>query len=172
MNEFYLIDSPTYSKLEKLKKSYENLDIISVMLYLELNKAYKVMKKNYDKFSDEFGLTEAKFSIMMLLSYEENMILSPSEISKKIGNKKSTITGILKGLEQQNLIQRVNIGQDKRTNYVQLTKEGQLKLQNFLPHNYDLVADMFKAFDEEEKATFLNLVNKLRLNIEKDDNNG
>ena len=61
MNEFYLIDSPTYKKLEGLKKEYENLDIISVMLYLEINKAYKIMKSKYDKFIEEYDLSEAKF---------------------------------------------------------------------------------------------------------------
>lgn len=57
------------------------------MLYLEINKAYKIMKSKYDKFIEEYDLSEAKFSILMLLSYEENMTLSPSDLSKKIGNK-------------------------------------------------------------------------------------
>ena len=93
MDEFYLIDSPTYKKLEGLKKEYGNLDILSVMLYLEINKSYKIMRNKYDSFIEKYELTEAKFSILMLLSYEKNLTLSPSELSKKIGNKKSTITG-------------------------------------------------------------------------------
>lgn len=38
---------------------------------------------------------------MMLLSYEKNMTLAPSKLSEKIGSKKSTITGVLKGLEKK-----------------------------------------------------------------------
>ena len=169
MKEFYLIDSPTYKKLEGLKKEYENLDIISVMLYLEINKTYKLMKNKYDKFIEEYELSEAKFSILMLLSYEENLTLSPSDLSKKIGNKKSTITGLIKGLERQNFIRRINLSSDKRSSYVQMTEIGYKKLKEFLPNNYDFVSNVFNNFDEHEKETFFHLMNKLRNNIEKDD---
>ena len=171
VNEFYLIDSPTYTKLEGLKKEYENLDIISVMLYLEINKAYKIMKSKYDKFIEEYDLSEAKFSILMLLSYEENMTLSPSDLSKKIGNKKSTITGLVKGLEKQGLIRRVNLSNDKGSSYVQMTEIGYLKLKEFLPNNYDFVSNIFSDFDEQEKETFFHLMNKLRNKIEEDGEN-
>lgn len=168
MNEFYLIDSPTYKKLEWLKKKYFNLDIISVLLFIEVNKTYKLMKNNYDSFIEDYGLTEAKFSILMLLLYEENLTLSPSELSKKIGNKKSTITGIIKGLERQGLVRRVNISNDKRTSYVQMTELGYSKLNEFLPYNYDFVSNVFSDFDEQEKEMFFHLMNKLRNNIERD----
>lgn len=79
------------------KKKYGNLDIISVMLFLEINKTYKLMKNNYDSFIEEYELTEAKFSIMMLLLYEENLTLSPSELSKKIGNKNQLLLVLSKG---------------------------------------------------------------------------
>ncbi len=54
-------------------------------------------------FSKKFDLSESKFTIMMLLSYEKDMILSPSDLSQKIGSKKSTITGVLKGLEKKRM---------------------------------------------------------------------
>lgn len=167
MDEFYLIDSPTYKKLEGLKKEYGNLDILSVMLYLEINKSYKIMRNKYDSFIEKYELTEAKFSILMLLSYEKNLTLSPSELSKKIGNKKSTITGIVKGLERQGLIERINLPNDKRTNYVQMTELGYSKLKQFLPNNYNFVSNMFNDFDEHEKEIFYRLMNKLRSNMEK-----
>ena len=66
------------------------------MLFLEINKTYKLMKNNYDSFIEDYGLTEAKFSILMLLLYEENLTLSPSELSKKIGNKNQLLLVLLK----------------------------------------------------------------------------
>ena len=78
------------------KKKYSNLDIISVMLFLEINKTYKLMKNDYDSFIEDYELTEAKFSILMLLLYEENLTLSPSELSKKIGNKSQLLLVLLK----------------------------------------------------------------------------
>ncbi|WP_016912263.1 MarR family winged helix-turn-helix transcriptional regulator [Mammaliicoccus vitulinus] len=169
MDEFYLIDSPSVEKLKKLKDEYSNLDITSVLLYLELQKAYKKMKLNHDVLLQNFDLSESKFTIMMLLSHEKDMLLSPSELSKKIGSKKSTITGVLKGLEKKEFVKRIVLPHDKRTNYVQLTDFGLEKLNEFLPHNYKIVSKIFDVFSVEEKEQFYELANKLKNNLEKDD---
>jgi len=106
---------------------------------------------------------------MMLLSYEKDKMLSPSALSEKIGSKKSTITGVLKGLEKKGLVRRKILSEDKRTNYVQLTDFGLGKLQEFLPYNYEVVSKVFEVFSEEEKEQFYRLANKLKNNLEKDD---
>ncbi|WP_259338185.1 hypothetical protein [Staphylococcus succinus] len=40
MEDIYLFDSPTLAKLKALKKDYDNLNIIDVLLYLEIHKSY------------------------------------------------------------------------------------------------------------------------------------
>lgn len=169
MEDFYLYDSPSINKLRNLKKEYDNLDITSVLTYFEIQKAYKNIKSNHDFLFQKFELSESKFTIMMLLSYEKDMILLPSNLSRKIGSKKSTISGVLKGLEKQNWIRRVKVLKDNRTNYVQLTSEGLNKLEEFLPYNYELVSNIFSDFSEEEKEQLYFLANKLKINLEKDD---
>lgn len=105
----------------------------------------------------------------MLLSYEKNITLAPSKLSEKIGSKKSTITGVLKGLEKKGLVKRGVLSNDKRTNYVQLTDLGLMKLKDFLPYNYEVVSKIFEVFNEKEKEEFYRLKNKLKNNLEKDD---
>ncbi|PTI73353.1 MarR family transcriptional regulator, partial [Staphylococcus succinus] len=107
--------------------------------------------------------------IMMLLTYEKDMTLAPSDLAEKLGSKKSTITGIIKGMEKRNLIRRKVLPNDKRTNYVQLTNEGSELLKRFLPFNYDLVSKVFEVFSEEEKEQFYMLSNKLKNHLEKDE---
>ncbi|MFV5901087.1 MarR family winged helix-turn-helix transcriptional regulator [Staphylococcus gallinarum] len=169
MEEIYLFDSPTLKKLEEIKQKYSNLNIMDVLLYLEIHKSYKLMKDKYDSLLQVYNLTEAKFSIMMLLTYEKDMILAPSELAKKLGSKKSTITGIIRGMEKRNLIVRKSLPNDKRANYVQLTNEGSELLKRFLPINYDLVSKVFEVFNEEEKEQFYKLSNKLKNHLEKDE---
>lgn len=169
MEGIYLFDSPTLKKLEKIKQKYSNLNTMDVLLYLEIHKSYKLMKDKYDSLLQEYDLTEAKFSIMMLLTYENDMILAPSELAEKLGSKKSTITGIIKGMEKRNLIVRKELPNDKRANYVQLTNEGTELLKRFLPFNYDLVSKVFEVFNEEEKKQFYMLSNKLKNHLEKDE---
>lgn len=167
MDRFYLIDSPSFARLEKLKDEYSNLDITSVLLYLEIQKAYKKMKLNHDELLKKFDLSEAKFTIIMLLSYERDMMLSPSSLSEKIGSKKSTISGVLKGLEKSGLVRRKVLSEDKRTSYVQLTDYGLRKLKEFLPDNYEVVSKIFEVFSEDEKEQFYKLANKLKNHLEK-----
>ncbi|MDH9162439.1 MarR family transcriptional regulator [Staphylococcus succinus] len=169
MEDIYLFDSPTLAKLKALKKDYDNLNIIDVLLYLEIHKSYCLMKDKYDSLLQKYDLTEAKFSIMMLLTYEKDMTLAPSDLAEKLGSKKSTITGIIKGMEKRNLIRRKVLPNDKRTNYVQLTTEGSKLLKRFLPFNYDLVSKVFEVFSEEEKEQFYMLSNKLKNHLEKDE---
>ncbi|RIN22459.1 MarR family transcriptional regulator, partial [Staphylococcus succinus] len=76
MEDIYLFDSPTLAKLKALKKDYDNLNIIDVLLYLEIHKSYCLMKDKYDSLLQKYDLTEAKFSIMMLLTYEKDMTLA------------------------------------------------------------------------------------------------
>ncbi|MBG9979431.1 MarR family winged helix-turn-helix transcriptional regulator [Facklamia lactis] len=171
MKEIYLNDSPDYQKLKSLQESYDYLDIESVLLFFEIQKGYKKMKQQHDSLMFEHDLTEAKFSVMMLLSYEEDRTLSPSELAQKIGSKKSTITGIIKGMEELNYIRRVHKSEDKRTNYVQLTEQGLNKLKEFLPFNYHLVNQYFEVFSQEELKTYFKLANKLRKHLEGKDMN-
>ena len=49
-----------------------------------------------------------------------------------------------------------------------MTELGYSKLNEFLPHNYDFVSNVFSGFDEQEKEMFFHLMNKLRNNIERD----
>ncbi|MGW7988408.1 MarR family transcriptional regulator [Staphylococcus arlettae] len=169
MEDFYLFDSPSAEKLKVLKKEYTNLDVTSVLTYFEIQKAYKRIKMNHDDLFQNFDLSESKFTIMMLLSYEKDMILSPSDLSQKIGSKKSTITGVLKGLEKREWIIRIKVANDKRSNYVQLTDKGLKKLKAFLPYNYEIVSSIFDNFSEDEKEQLYYLANKLKINLEKDD---
>ena len=171
MKEFYLYDSPSFKRLKNLRQDYPELDPNSVMLYLELQKTYKLMKEKHDNLMQQYEISDAKFTIMMLLTKEQDMTLAPSQLSKKIGSKKSTITGILKGMENKGLIQRKLYEEDKRTNYVQLTKEGLTVLKKVLPENYELVSSMFETFTSEEKETFYHLISKLKNKLLKDEEN-
>jgi len=50
------------------------------LLYLEIHKAYKKMKLNHDSLLQKFDLSESKFTIMMLLSYEKKYDTSSIKI--------------------------------------------------------------------------------------------
>ncbi|WP_436889293.1 MarR family winged helix-turn-helix transcriptional regulator [Mammaliicoccus sciuri] len=78
------------------------------------------------------------------------MTLDPSKLSEKICSKKSTMTGVLKN----GLVKRVALSNDKRTNYVQLTDLGLMKLKEFSPHNYEVVSKVFEVFNEGKKEEF------------------
>ncbi|MCE3326960.1 MarR family transcriptional regulator, partial [Staphylococcus aureus] len=91
------------------------------------------------------------------------------DLSQKIGSKKSTITGVLKGLEKREWIIRIKVANDKRSNYVQLTDKGLKKLKAFLPYNYEIVSSIFDKCSEDEKEQLYYLANKLKINLEKDD---
>lgn len=61
--------------------------------------------------------------ILQMLAHPERCM---RELGRKSNLKKSTMTGIVKSLEQQNIITRLNPKEDKRITILLLTEKGQL----------------------------------------------
>ncbi|MCG3413108.1 MarR family transcriptional regulator [Staphylococcus massiliensis] len=165
MSDLYIVDQPTHKSLNKLSSEVQNIDQSSVLTYLDMHNTYQEMKSHYDTLLQRYNLTQSRFTIMMLLYRENNHTLSPSHLAKKVNAKKSTITGIVDGLERKNWITKVASQNDKRSKSVKLTQEGEDILLSFLPYNYDYVARVFKYLSNEERDKLSNLLLKIRKGI-------
>lgn len=113
---------------------------------------------------EERGISRGKFQIMMYLTMEEmlgNQAPSPSGIAEALGVTRATVTQLLDGLERDQLVQRRNVGHDRRAQAIHLMEEGTRLFDELVPPITNKIARFFEPLSPDEKRTLINLLAKL-----------
>lgn len=156
-----LRDLPTRELLLKYKEQFAEIDIESVLLCLNFQKASRDITKRYDQFIATYELSEARFTLLMLLNREDSKSLTAGELAKKLGVKKATMTGLMAGLEHSGLAIRSRDELDQRSIRVTLTAQGIAKLMEVLPFNYREATRVFAMLSSQEKEMLNELLQKI-----------
>nr|WP_320024250.1 MarR family transcriptional regulator [uncultured Acetobacterium sp.] len=104
----------------------------------------------------------------MLLFRQSDHQLSPVELSKKAEVTKGTMTGLIAGLENQALVEKLINTDDKRSYLVKLSSKGQDLLNEILPEHYKLIGEMMSVLGDDqlkEMSLLLNLLSKKVVNL-------
>ena len=128
----------------------------------------KEVIRKYTPMLDKLNLTYTQYIVMMF--FWENKSSNVKELGKSLLIDSSTLTPLLKKLENKGYITRVRSTSDERNLVLELTKEGEkLKDKALLIPN-----EMGKCINlsEEEAKTLYSLLYKVLSNIEKEEQNG
>ncbi|WP_180954641.1 MarR family winged helix-turn-helix transcriptional regulator [Bacillus sp. V5-8f] len=114
------------------------------------------------KLSD-FGLSQGKFKILLVL-YRFPSPLKPSELAAYAKVTRSTMTGLINGLEGDGFIRRGS-HEDGRMTAIHLTEAGIDIINRLLPfyaaHNADLMSELTK----EDHKSLQALLKKVRIGL-------
>lgn len=97
--------------------------------------------------------------------YENNGKLTMSQIAKKIGKDKSTVTSLINKLLKCGYINKLRNEDDKRVTYVTITDKGRQLEYKFNSITSQVHETAYKNFTPEEKEIFLKLLKKLNMNF-------
>ncbi|WP_254693121.1 MarR family winged helix-turn-helix transcriptional regulator [Sulfitobacter sp. SK011] len=86
--------------------------------------------------------------------------LDQASLAKRIKYDRATIGGVVRRLEQKNLIRRVPDETDRRAFRLWLSSDGAALLAALRPIVGALQAEILQGLTEEEKAIFLNLMTR------------
>ncbi|MEX2784718.1 MarR family winged helix-turn-helix transcriptional regulator [Streptococcus sp. H49] len=167
MEDFGLKEFPSNEELASIKEIYSDLDEYSVLIILRYISISKEITKSYNYFFNMYGLTDAKFSVLMILYRAPNRTLFPYEIAEQSGITRASVTTLLDGLSRKKLITRQHDVVDRRKIVVTLTNEGLDCLKEILPIHYRLTQNITSFLSIEQKRTFLKFLTKLELGLEK-----
>ncbi len=115
------------------------------------------------------GLNETQLQILNYLMNHENVIQKDLEIETQL--KKSSITGSIDSLSQKGLVERNKGGNDRRKNYIVLTKEaleGRKLLEDKLAK---LDEKIIEGIEKNELETFINVLDRMISNLHSEDKN-
>jgi len=86
---------------------------------------------------------------------------SPSGIAESLGVTRATVTQLLDGLEHDRMVERRNVGHDRRAQAIYLTEEGRHLFDKIVPSIACNVAKVFAPLTPVERQTLLGLISKL-----------
>ena len=111
---------------------------------------------------NEHGLTHGRFHLLMLLKRQEHgHCLSPSELAKRTGVTRGTMTQFIDAIEKDGFVTRVEDPKDRRGMLVELTNKGEAILKTLLPIYIQNLANYTKVLNLEERTMMLQIMVKM-----------
>lgn len=124
----------------------------------------QAIERRFQEVLDPFGLTPLQWGILCCLWQEDG--LPTLQISKQLQQRSGNVTVALPLMEKQGYIQRQCDQSDRRILRVWLTPEGR-QLKNVLPQQaQELDRQLFESLSEDERASFSEMINRLRCTLE------
>lgn len=123
-----------------------------------LRRAHQISVSLFMEESAEFNVTTTQYGVLVILRCCED--LDQIGLSKKVGLDRSTTGLVVKRLESEGLIVRVEDRADRRRKVIVLTGKGERKLENLRHAARTAQERALSAFTPEEGAEFLRLLGK------------
>ena len=151
-----LRDLPTPEILEKFAERYPDADVTAISSFLYLLRVATDLSTALDTCLTKHDLLQGRWWVLILLMREDSLTSTPSLLAEKIGVSRATMTGLLDGLAQSGLVERVFAKQDRRSVQIQLTPAGQAKLDVVMPDYYKRLRQCMRGLDEGSGNNFSN----------------
>ncbi len=152
---------PNREMLECLANRYPTMDLEAQATFMEVIMVIRRLSGGMDSYFQTLGVSQAGFKVMMNLLYAKgNAGVSPATLSENLCVTRATVTGVLDTLENSRWIERKPDPNDRRALLIQLTEEGQKKLDEILPIHYGRIAKSMSVLTTEEQRTLRVLMQK------------
>ena len=163
---FFLKGLPTDMSLQEFSRRYPNMNPSALRTCAELMRTGSDLLAVFESVSGQYGLSQGRLLVLIVMNRRPQEALNPSFLAEKLGVTRATMTGLLDGLEKDNLIERVADTRDRRRIGVQLTPEGRQVLKKLLPDYYRNMAKLTAGLSENERQTMLSLLSKINRKLQ------
>ncbi|WP_409018859.1 MarR family winged helix-turn-helix transcriptional regulator [Brevundimonas vesicularis] len=123
-----------------------------------LRRAHQITVSLFMEQTADQGVTTTQYGVLVILRAFEG--LDQIGLSKKVGLDRSTTGLVIKKLEQDGLVVRIEDPEDRRRKIIVLTAKGERKLESLRPPAARAQQIALSAFTDEETAQFLHLLEK------------
>jgi len=106
------------------------------------------------------GLSEGRFVLLFLLRGADTA-LSPHQLAERAGVTRATVTGLLDGLEREQLVSRHSDPDDRRRIHVRLTAAGQALAARLFDQQSRWIASLFADISVRERRQLGTLLHRV-----------
>lgn len=150
-----------------IENSHFDLNIQGLETFLLCRQFSTEIGTSLEALFSKYSLSFGKFNILMLLS-KSKAGLMPSELAHLCGVTQAIISGLLSGLEKNQIVERQPHQQDGRAFVIRLTEKGNEIFQQLQPEFCKKIERIFLTLDAAEADQLQKLLNKLRIEVQKD----
>jgi len=158
---FFLKGLPTDMPLQEFSQRFPNMNPSALKICAELMRTGSGLLAAFEIVLGKYGLSQGRFLTLIVMSRTPGKEIYPSSLAEKLGVKKATMTGLLDGLEKDNLVDRVADPRDRRKTGIRLTVNGRQLLDEMLPDYYRHMAKLTANLSENERQTMILLLEKV-----------
>lgn len=160
--------------MEKLANTCSNNRMISSISMIEevplktliafIRTSHEIYNEMSSKLS-RFGLSQGKFKILLIL-FRHGQPMKPSELAKHAGVTRSTMTGLIDGLERDGFIRR-GVHEDRRVTTIHLTEDGKQLIHRIIPYYVEYSTILMSELTKDDYNLLAGLLEKLKTGLER-----
>jgi DNA-binding MarR family transcriptional regulator len=149
----------------EVRRASTTLDPATILAFLSVLIASSDLDRLLEPHFARYGLSPGRFVILMGLRHRFEQTATPADLANHAGVKRSTITGLLDGLEKEGLVERSSRSDDRRSVLIHLTKKGNRLIERILPDHYARIGSVMSKMSKAEMKQLTVLLGKLREGI-------
>lgn len=162
----HLEDDETRDKWRSLIQTLNpEIEPSAIRLMEQLRQVWRTLYVIGENSIDASGLSYAQYRILLSLFYAEELHgrsqLNPSEISDAQGTSRNTISGLIRALENEGLVERQLDEQDRRKFNIRLSQRGRALVKTHSSAHMQTVSQCFTALSPAEQETLQQLLAKV-----------
>jgi DNA-binding MarR family transcriptional regulator len=130
-----------------------------------MHSIFKVLKQRTSEQTEE-KLTIEQFGLLHTISEKEEEVIL-KDMACMLGKDKSAVLRQLDSLEEKGLVRRVPDKNDRRKNFLMITKKGEKVVDTFFEIGKQLTEELREGISPSEIETFYKVVDKIKANADK-----
>ncbi|MBC8076842.1 MAG: MarR family transcriptional regulator [Chloroflexales bacterium] len=120
----------------------------------------KIDRRATEQLADEsFDLTLAQFDVLAKLSVQQGM--TQQDLAERLLVTKGNVCGLIDRLSAKGLVKRCDNPEDRRSNRLFLTEEGQRLIAQVIPAHEALIIEQFRALSDDEQQALHTLLRRV-----------
>jgi DNA-binding MarR family transcriptional regulator len=154
-----------HAMAERYAREFPGTDFATIEVSMKLNSAHAAEESAMGRFFllRGFEKREARYSVLRIL-YFSSELKTQNDLRIELGVTSPNITYLIDTMEKEGVVQRAPHPSDRRTGLVELTEKGRELAARLTPAMVEFMERMAHGFTDEEKATFLRLLDKFHRN--------
>jgi len=126
--------------------------------------AIKSISEEFNRRLEKQGSTRIQWVAMYFLAEAKNP-MSQKELAIRLNITDPTLARLVDRMERDQLITRIESKEDKRVKFLELTPEGEAKIEELMPAGQEFSELLLKEISQEELRVFEGVIEKMLKNI-------
>ena len=148
-------------KSEEIKSDIIFPKTVGIQAYMALRRTHDAIHRHVSKKLAEWNLSVPKYGVLVRLYDYKSLPIT--ELSNRIFRCNSNMTTLIRRMEREGLVTRLDQGRDRRVRKVGLTKKGsELAARVIGEYKPFLHQMMMKSLNPEEQSALLELLTRLQ----------